>query len=433
MILALLAVGAGYVPDLSEAVVYEANLRAFEPHAGFDGVTQAIWRIKALGANVLWLMPVQPVGKLRSAGGIGSPYATSDFDALNPEFGNEESFRGLVEAAHKRKMAVILDWAADHTSWDSVWIKAHPGWFLRDSKGAISIPPGTGWNDVAALDYKNAEMRSAMIASMKGWISKYNIDGFRCDSADRMPFDFWKTAISTLRASTSKRLLMLAEGYRADDYAAGFDLTYGWHFCSGLRNAFGGRSAREIGAAAIDEQEEIPAGARRLRFITNHDISAWEASTLEMYKSDQGSRTAFALAALYGGTPLIYTGEEVGWGKRIPIFGDSEIDWKDDAGDSVWMADLLKLRVQNPALRSGVGSDLSSQNVVLFTRVRGSHEAIVAANVRSQPETVSVPKGYQGSWRNGLTGQTSTLGTELSLPPYGCFVYTRKRDSRSTH
>ena len=149
-------------------------------------------------------MPVQPVGQIRSAGGLGSPYALCDYEAVNPEFGDEKDLQELVRAAHDLKMRVILDWVPDHTAWDHPWIKNHPDWYLKGPDGKISIPPGTNWNDVAALDYSNMALRSEMARQMRFWIDRYKVDGFRCDAADRLPIDFWKATIDTLRSSTSK-------------------------------------------------------------------------------------------------------------------------------------------------------------------------------------------------------------------------------------
>ena len=424
-LLVLLAVRAhtdtGYVPDLPEAVVYEANIRAFGPESNLRGLAARLRSIRALGVNVLWLMPIQPVGKLKSAGGLGSPYAVADFDAVNPEFGSEQDLRTVVHEAHRLHMAVILDWVADHTSWDHPWIRRHPDWYLRDEAGRISSPPKTGWLDVAALDYRNRAMRKAMTGSMRSWIARFDVDGFRCDSSDRMPFDFWKSAIESLRASTHKRLLMLAEGYRPDDYTAGFDLTYGWGFCTRLRQVFGGKDAREIANAATEEKKDIPTGAERLRFITNHDISAFEGSLPELYKSFQGARTAFAIAALYGGVPLIYTGEEADYGKRIPIFEDSTIEWREGA----WMAQLMSLRAGNTALRTGKVTDRSTRDAVVFDRRRGSNEVLVVANVRGKGQSVDVDSEWRGAWTDGMSHQAAQIKGNIYLPPYGYRIYVR--------
>jgi glycosidase len=422
---------SGYVPDISKAVVYEANLRALGPSVGFDSLRSRLPAIKSYGTNVIWLMPVQPVGKLRSAGGLGSPYAPADFDAINPEFGDTKSFQLLVGEAHKLKMAVIIDWVADHTSWDCPWIKDHPDWYLHNAKGEITIPPGTGWNDVAALDYKNAAMRTAMITSMEGWITRFGIDGFRCDSSDRMPFDFWKTAIASLKATAHSKILMLAEGFKAEDYAEGFDLTYGWDFCSKLRQVFAGKPATGLAASSAYKARDIPKGARRLRFVTNHDISAWEGSMLELYKSREGMRTAFTITTLYGGTPLIYTGQEVDWDKRIPIFDHSAIEWYKSPEAGLWLGRLMRAYKSHPAFTNGDVKDLSTGDVVLFTRSSSSDEALVVANVRDHVQTVTIPSELTGRWADGLSGSAVNIGLKLELQPYGRMVLVRAYSGHS--
>ena len=323
-------------------------------------------------------------------------------------------------------MSVILDWVADHTSWDSPWIAAHPDWYLHAKDGTIARPAGTDWKDVAALDYGNAAMRRQMIADMEYWVSDFGFDGFRCDAADRLPIDFWKTAIQDVRARAGKSILMLAEGFRAEDYAAGFDLTYGWDFCNRLRQVYNGKSATELAAAASNERKDIPAGARRLRFITNHDISAWEGSTLDLYKTPAGVHTAFALAALYGGTPMIYCGEEAGWPKRIPIFDDSTIDWAANPDDARWIASVIALRRNHLAFRSGMTHDESTQDAVVFHRTADGDEGLVLATVRDRAVTVTLPPETTGAWTDGLSGRRLSIGRELSLPPYGIRILVRK-------
>jgi len=416
----------GNVPDLLKVVVYEANLRALGPHPGFRGLTDRLNQIQALGVNVLWLMPIQPVGKVRSAGGLGSPYAIRDFRAVNPEFGDAQELTALIKAAHRLKIAVILDWVADHTSWDSDWLTRHPDWYLRDNKGQIESPPGTGWNDVAALDFGNKAMRSQMIADMGYWIARFDFDGFRCDSADRMPFDFWKTAIESVRAGAKKRLLMLAEGHRTDDYAAGFDLTYGWSFSNRLREIFRGRSAADLAAASTDETGNLPLGARRLNFITNHDVSAWEGSLIEYYKSEQGVMAAFTVAALYGGTPLIYTGQEVGYEKRIPIFEHTAIDWSKNPTSAGWMSRLVAIRNSHPAFLAGTLSDRSTKDIVMFSRRKNSDEVLVIANSRDRAESIHIDGAWQGEWNNGFSGKAEHLGPDFPMPSFGSLVLTRK-------
>lgn len=418
------------VPKVEDAVVYEANLRAFGPNGGFNALGKRLDDIRKLGVNVLWLMPIQPVGKVRSAGGLGSPYSVADYDLVNPEFGTSEDFQRLVREAHRRKMSVIIDWVPNHTAWDNPWIKAHPEWYTRDAKGNITVPAGTNWQDVADLNYENPDLRKAMIAAMKGWIDRYGIDGFRVDTADYVPFEFWKEAVPAIRRSTSRPLFMLAEGFRPDHYTAGFDLTYGWNFYHRLKEIYAGAKATVLAPADASEREGVPVGARRLRFITNHDFAAWEGTPLDFFKTPEGVRTAFTVTALYGGTPLLYNGQEVAWPERIPLFEKSTIDWSRDSQTAPWIARLLDLRRKHPALKGGKVEDASTEDVVAFVRREGSEEVLVVANVRDREIGLSLADAMQGQWRDIWTGKPETLGPKLSLPAFGNRIYVREPKRR---
>lgn len=421
---------AGYLPSPSQTVIYEANLRTFAPGHAFAELRARLPVIHSLGVNVIWLMPIQPVGKLRSAGGLGSPYAVADYDAVNPEFGNFADFRRLVAEAHRLRMALIIDWVANHTAWDHPWITAHPDWYVHGADGKISIPKGTNWNDVAQLDYTKPVVWTAMTDAMRSWISRYDIDGFRCDTADWVRADFWKQAVTALRSTSKRPILMLAEGYRADHYDSGFDLTYAWHFYDRLVDIFKGGKALSLAGAVADEARGVPASARRLRFTSNHDKSAWEGTALDFFHSPDGERTAFLLAACYGGTPLIYEGQEVEWSKRIPLFDDSKIDWGTGADARTWMTTLLQLRREHSALREGQVTDLSTDDVVAFSRRGTGEEAIVLANVRGRGATLDVPALAELGWREAFSGEVARHSASVVLPPYGRRVYIRQSATR---
>ncbi len=184
------------VPDRQDAVIYQVNMRAISPSANFAGVTARLDSIKALGVNVIYPMPIYPVGQLRA---VNSPYAVKDYLAVNPEFGILADLRTLVDGAHQRGLSVMPDWVANHTSWDNAWITDHPDWYLQNASGTILSPPNTNYTDVAQLNFSNNAMRLAMISAMKSWVYTANVDGFRCDYADAPPADFWKQAVDTLR------------------------------------------------------------------------------------------------------------------------------------------------------------------------------------------------------------------------------------------
>ena len=196
--------------------MYQVNPRNFAPENSFKAVDARLDAIKDLGANTVWFMPICEIGVEKS---VNSPYCVKDYTGINPEFGTLDDFKTLVAHAHDKGMTVIIDWVANHTSWDNQWIKDHPDWYTHDEEGEIIHPDGTSWNDVADLNFDNPDLCQAMIDAMKFWVEQVGVDGFRCDAADYVPFEFWKDCVAQLRA-TGHNLLMLAEGSRKDHFDA---------------------------------------------------------------------------------------------------------------------------------------------------------------------------------------------------------------------
>lgn len=416
-----------YVPVLSDMVVYEENIRAEGPNVGFKAVADRLESIKALGVNILWLMPVTPVGKLKSAGGLGSPYAFADFNAVNPEFGTADDFRSLISKAHRLNLAVIIDWVANHSAWDNPWIKSHDDWYLHDGTGRIVWPPKTNWRDVAQLDYRNRAVWTAMTGAMQSWVDRFGIDGFRCDSAEFVPEAFWKEAIAQLRKRSPRPLVMLAEGYKPSLCVAGFDLNYGWHFGDRLVQIFSTKKASDLAASVSEEAEGMPKGTQRLRFVTNHDKYAWEGSPMEMFHSSEAIKVAFALSALDGGVPLIYSGQEVNWPERISIFNDTTIDWATGKDMRNWISQVMRIRASHPVLRRGAITDESSDDVVILKRVLDGREALILANVRSKAVSGDLQTELQGQWTDALSGQNVQQGPKYELDAFRVRILIRNR------
>ena len=223
-------------PDTSwvaRSALYEVFVQDFSPAGNFRGVTNGLDRIQASGANVVWLMPIHPIGVLNRKGSLGSPYAVRDYRAINPAYGTAADFRALVKAVHARGMKLILDWVPDHTSPDHAWVKEHPDYYFRNDRGEPSVPREpdgklTDWTDVVQLDYGNPAVRREMIATMRWWLQEFGIDGFRVDVAGFIPNDFWREAVPAIRAAVPRQILLLAEWADLEMHRAGFDLTYGW-------------------------------------------------------------------------------------------------------------------------------------------------------------------------------------------------------------
>lgn len=408
------------VPDAPDAVIYQVNMRVFSATRNFQGVATRLDSIKALGANVIYLMPIYPVGTLNA---FNSPYCVKDYRSVNAEFGTLQDLRNLIEAAHSKGMAVILDWVANHTSWDNAWITAHPNWYQRNSSGAIVSP--NGWTDVAQLDFSNADMRKAMIKNMKYWVFAANCDGFRCDYADGPPASFWKQAIDTLRTIKTHKLLMMAEGSRTDHYASGFDFIFGFNFYGQMKNIFSsGQSAQTIDNYNTSEYYTAGTNQRVVRYITNHDVNGSDGTPLELFGGGQGSMAAFVVAAFMKSVPMIYNGQEVGTTFRITFpFTGAVINWASNYSMESEYKKLVAFRNTSTAIRRGVLASYSSADVCTFTKTYDSETVLVMSNLRNKTVTYTLPASIANtSWTNGLTGEPVSLATQINLSAYNYLI-----------
>ena len=274
---------------VDDIVMYQVNPRVFAPEKSLKAVTARLDSIKDLGVNVVWVMPIYPIGKEKTK---NSPYSISDYKAVAEEFGTVDDFKELVDSCHARGMAIIIDWVANHTAWDNVWMKeGHKDWYTQDKDGNVIYPPKTDWTDVADLNYDNKEMRAAMIDAMKFWVTEVGLDGFRCDVADWVPVDFWQDAIGQLRkAAGDRRLLFLAEGNNKETINdGGFDMNYGWDYRAQLNKVFQkGEPATTLIDADKAEYDNLGEGKVKLRFTTNHDESFKNPPVVD-YNGERGS------------------------------------------------------------------------------------------------------------------------------------------------
>ena len=406
------------VPDRQDAVMYQVNIRAFSAGGTFAGVTARLDSIKALGVNVLYLMPIHPVGAVRA---VNSPYCVRDYLAVNPEFGTLADLRALVDAAHARGLSVMLDWVANHTSWDHAWIAAHPDWYLRNAAGTILSPPNTTFLDVAQLDFSSPPMRLALIAAMKSWVYTANVDGFRCDYSDAPPADFWQQAVDTLRRVRTHRLLLLAEGTRASSFAAGFDYSFGFGFYGSLRGVFAGGAATSLDARNDSEYAGTTGTQQVVRYTTNHDVNGSDGTPVALFGGSAGAMAAFVIAACYKGVPLVYNGQEAGMTTAIPFpFTSVKVRWGANPAVTRAYQQLLLARASSAALRHGTPVSYGTPAVCAFTKTAGPEQALVLVNVRNTAVRYPVPAALAGiTWTNALSGASVVLGSEFALPAYG--------------
>lgn len=408
-----------HVPATSDIVIYEINPGAFSAAGNFDGMTAGLDSIKSLGINTIWIMPIYPIGQLKS---IGSPYCVQNYTAVNPNYGTLDAFRTLVSEAHNRYIAVLLDWVANHTAWDNPWIQ-NKSWYTQDNQGNIISPPGTTWTDVADLNYSNADMRLAMIKAMKYWVLTANIDGFRCDAADYVPYDFWVQALDTLHNMKNHQLILLAEGSRPDHFAAGFQMNFAWDFLNSMKNVFiSAHPAGELFTTNSAEQLAVPEGKRKLRFTTNHDESN-AATPVQLFNGKQGALAASVIAICMQGVPLLYCGQEVGVSNKLMYSSQRPIDWSLNPDMRTAYRRILGFYNSSTALRTGDLLSFSDSNVATFTKTWQNNVVLVLVNCRNSIVNFSIPSTLANStWTNAMDNTPLTLGTTLPLQPYQFYI-----------
>lgn len=418
------------VPNPRDVSIYQVNMRCFSASRNFQGVINRLDSIKALGVNVIYLMPVQPVGTDSKA--VNSPYCIKDLNSVGAEFGTLDDLRRLVDGAHSRGMAVMLDWVANQTSWDHPWITQHKNWYLQDGSG--NIIQLNSYADVAALNFSNAEMCTAMINAMRYWVFTANIDGFRCDYADNPPISFWQQAITSLRGITTHKLLLLAEGSRSTNYTAGFDYNFGFGFYGGLKSIYQ-TSAAVIKIDDLNTSEYTSAGANNqvVRYLTNHDVYGSDGSPYNFLGGKNGTLAAFVVIAYMKSVPFIYNGVEVGNTVSMPFpFTSSVINWTKDITVTPEIKKIIAFRNKSVAIRRGALTSFDNADVCAFTKVSETDTVFVLSNLRNTAQTFTLPNGIAGvSWFDAFTNAPVSLGTTISLSAYQYKVFTNKVSSLS--
>ncbi|MDE5419422.1 alpha-amylase [Labilibaculum sp. DW002] len=370
------------------ANIYEVNIRQYTPEGTLNAFAKHMPRLKEMGVDILWLMPVYPISEKNRKGSMGSYYAVADYQAVNPEFGTMDDLKSLVKQAHDMGMKVILDWVANHTGWDNIIMKDHKDWYTQNEKGEIVIPEGTDWSDTADLNYENQEMRKYMIESLKFWLTNADVDGFRCDVAGMVPTDFWEAARKELDAV--KPVFMLAEDGGHELLENAFDMGYGWDFHHIMNDVVKGKkTANDMEAFFTKIDTVFPADSYLMNFITNHDENSWNGTIEE--RMGEGGKAFAVLTFTMPGMPLIYSGQEAGMNKRLKFFEKDEIDWSNETL-APFYKQLLSLKSSNKALQNGIkGGKIvripsdKNEAVYAFTREAEGNKVIVILNLGKEP------------------------------------------------
>jgi len=411
------------------ASIYEVNIRQYTPEGTFAAFKKHLPELKKLGVDILWLMPINPIGEQNRKGSLGSYYSVKDYKAVNPEFGSSDDFKKLVDNIHKNGMHVIIDWVANHTSWDNVWVKTHPEFFTKDANGKF-VPPVADWGDVIDLNYDNKKLWEAMIDAMNYWLKEYNIDGFRCDVANMVPIEFWIEARKEL-SKTKSDVFMLAEANENYMHKA-FDMTYNWSLKDMMNDvAKCKKDAEDIKNLFENEKNEYNTNDYRMVFTSNHDENSWNGTEYE--RLGKAVETFVVLCGTVKGMPLIYTGQEAGMNKALRFFDKDTIDWKPSPLRKTYTT-LNELKKSNKALWNGsAGGEMiflenGNKNILSFVREKENNKIIAVFNLSSQQESLKIDlQKYAGEYEDvfGKNKINISKNLELKLEPWQYKIYSK--------
>ncbi|GLB49000.1 alpha-amylase family glycosyl hydrolase [Neptunitalea lumnitzerae] len=409
------------MPSKEDAIIYQVNITSFSDEGTLNAVTANLQHIKNLGANVVYLMPIYPIGEVNS---IGSPYSVKDYTSVNPNLGTLADLRTLVETAHSLDMAVILDWVANHTAWDHPWITEHPEYYQQDNEGNIISPPNTNYTDVAQLNYTMFNVREAMVDALAYWVYNTNIDGFRFDYADGMPFAFYSDGIAALRTIKNQEMLFLAEGDRTNHFDAGFDYIFGFNYYGALKTAFNSGNANGLQSSSETAYSSVAETDRIVRYTTNHDVNHTDGTPNALFGGQQGANAAFVLASYMRSVPFIYNGQEVGYNQQLTFFSPDPIDWSmADYDVYAEYQKILAFRQNSEALKTGTFTGYSNGSVVAFTMETTTETVLVMVNVANNNTTYTLPEGLsQTGWVDAYSGTDFTTDGTVALAPYQYIV-----------
>ena len=403
------------------AVIYEVNVRQYTEEGTFKAFEAELPRLKELGVDILWFMPIFPIGLENRKGSLGSYYSIQDYSAVNPEFGTMEDMQSIIEKAHDLGLYVILDWVANHSAWDHAWVTEHPEYYKKDSTGVMVSP--FDWTDVVAFDYSNTDMREAMKNEMLFWVRDMDVDGFRCDVAGEVPTDFWEN--TRVELDKVKPVFMLAEAEKAELVNKAFDMDYGWHQHHLMNEiAKGNINANDMNAYFDELDELYPERSYKMYFTTNHDENSWNGTVGE--RLGDAADVLSVLSFTVGDMPLIYNGQESALNKRLLFFEKDLIDW-DGYSKTDFFKKLTSLKHTQKALNSGSYGERfvripSSADEQIFAFDRGNVRVLL--NLSTEEVNFNLEntdfEGYNTYMENGFEGDFAL--NEMKLSAWGYVV-----------
>lgn len=414
-----------HAPWAENAVIYELNVRQFTQQGTFRAIMPRVDELKRLGVNMVWFMPIHPIGAKNRKGTLGSYYAVKDFRAVNPEFGTLDDFKALVAKMHAAGMRVIIDFVPNHTSWDNPLAVEHPDWYAKNAQGNF-IPPVPDWADVIQLDYSKQGLRDYMYGVMEYWVRDVGIDGYRADVAGRVPTDFWNEARA--RLERIKPVFMLAEAEKPELLLKAFDADYASEYFHLFRRiAKGEAKASDLDGLRATDAEKYPRGSWRMLFTTNHDQNTWLDTDVSLF-GVEGSKTFALLTYALPGKPLIYNGQELGNPKKLAFFERDPIAWK-ESPPRAWYERLTHLYTKHASLHAGRMHRVSTKDPIyaLIRQAPGDAPFLVVANLSGKSVdttlTLSAPIKTLEEQLGG--GHVTPGGHQLTLrlEPWGRRLY----------
>ena len=419
-------------PEWSKnATIYQLNTRQFSEEGTFKAAQTQLPRIKELGVDIIWLMPINPIGKKNRKGTLGSPYSVKDYYGVNPEFGTFQDLKNFVNEAHKLGMYVILDWVANHTAWDNELVEKHPEWYAKDYKGDFRPTPWWDWSDIIDLDYNKPGVRKYMTEALKYWVKEADIDGYRCDVAGFVPLDFWNNVRNELDAI--KPVFILGEWESRDLHAKAFDMTYAWDWNEKLHNICMGKAdVNQLYIYYSWNERFFPKNSIRMTFVSNHDKNSWEGTMYEQF--GEGLEAAIALSVVGDGMPLIYNGQEAGNTKRLEFFEKDPIHWKEHEIGNLYKK-LFALLKSNTALwHAKWGATMikipnnHETEVLSFVRQNEKDKVFAVFNFsKNQKEITFKESLFEGDYTGFNSSEKVNLNqnTKLTLAPWSYKVFVK--------
>ncbi|OFY11483.1 MAG: hypothetical protein A2X11_05335 [Bacteroidetes bacterium GWE2_42_24] len=414
---------------VKNANIYEVNIRQYTPEGTFTALIPHLGRLKEMGVDILWLMPVHPIGEVNRKGSLGSYYSVKDYLTVNPEYGNMDRFKELVTVAHDYGMYVIIDWVANHTAWDNPLLTQHPDWYTRDSLGKIVSP--FDWSDVADLNYEVPAVNDYMVEALKFWVKNTNIDGFRCDVAGMVPTRFWNRA--RLALDSIKPVFLLAEAEEPALQDSAFEMGYAWSTHNVMNKIVQGKlTANSLDSIIDSNARRFPDYAFLMQFTSNHDENSWNGT--EQERLGEAAKVMAVITATIPGMPLIYSGQESAFNHRLLFFEKDPIEWGDYPLKDFYRS-ILTLKHNNPALANGIWGGAytriatsNDSEVLAFMREKEANRVIVLANLSANKVTINLTsKDANGDYTDYISGVPYTIdtNTRISLGPWEYKIYTK--------